>query len=86
MFFDTEVKAEAKVHEISMERPTTELMELMGSPRWNIHAMRMGPGEHLHGEWFPFDVFLDRAFSDHSLGLASSKRTHLAGRRFTREV
>lgn len=33
-FFDTHVKAEAAEREISGERPSQELMELMGSPEW----------------------------------------------------
>lgn len=38
MFFDVEVKQEAREHEASHERPTKELVELMGTPRWEIHA------------------------------------------------
>ncbi|GAA5901268.1 uncharacterized protein JCM6883_000158 [Sporobolomyces salmoneus] len=55
-FFDTEVKAEARSHELTHERPTKRLVELMGSPKWNIHAMRMGPGKHLHGLTLPGGV------------------------------
>ena len=33
MFFDVEVKREAREHEVSHERPTKELVELMGTPR-----------------------------------------------------
>jgi hypothetical protein len=36
LFFDTEVKREAREHEVSHERPTQRIMELMGSPRWEI--------------------------------------------------
>ncbi|GAA5834251.1 hypothetical protein JCM3766R1_004501 [Sporobolomyces carnicolor] len=52
-FFDTEVRAEARAHELTHERPTKRLVELMGTPEWNIHAMRMGPGKHLHGLTLP---------------------------------
>ncbi|GAA5926562.1 uncharacterized protein JCM15063_000309 [Sporobolomyces koalae] len=52
-FFDEEVRAEARVQELTHERPTRRLVELMGSPKWNIHAMRMGPGKHLHGLILP---------------------------------
>lgn len=43
-FFDENVKAEAREFELSGERPTQKLVELMGTDEWNIHAMRMGPG------------------------------------------
>ncbi|GAA5951561.1 hypothetical protein JCM3765_005970 [Sporobolomyces pararoseus] len=55
-FFDTEVRPEARVHELTHERPTKRLVELMGSPEWNIHAMRLGPGRHLHGLTLPGGV------------------------------
>ncbi|KAH8918696.1 acyl-CoA dehydrogenase NM domain-like protein [Atractiella rhizophila] len=55
-FFDTYVKEEALDHEKSAERPTPELMKLMGSPEWELHAMRMGPGRHLHGKVLPGGV------------------------------
>ncbi|GAA5988773.1 hypothetical protein JCM5350_002933 [Sporobolomyces pararoseus] len=55
-FFDTEVRPEARVHELTHERPTKRLVELMGTPEWNIHAMRMGPGKHLHGLTLPGGV------------------------------
>lgn len=35
-FFDTYVKKEAREREVSHEPPSNELMELMGSPRWEI--------------------------------------------------
>lgn len=35
-FFDVYVKKEAREHEVSHKRPTLKLMELMGSPEWNI--------------------------------------------------
>ncbi|GAA6053409.1 hypothetical protein JCM3770_002311 [Rhodotorula araucariae] len=55
-FFDDEVKAEARVHELSGERPSKELVEQMGEPRWAIHQMRMGPGKHLAGLTLPGGV------------------------------
>ncbi|GAA6063364.1 hypothetical protein JCM10212_004410, partial [Sporobolomyces blumeae] len=55
-FFDSEVRDEARRHELSHERPTKDLVRLMGSPKWNIHAMRMGPGKHLHGLTLPGGV------------------------------
>ncbi|GAA5871092.1 hypothetical protein JCM1840_007588 [Sporobolomyces johnsonii] len=55
-FFDEDVRAEARTHELSHERPTKKLVELMGSDRWNLHAMRMGPGRHLRGKKLPGGV------------------------------
>ncbi|BGO97423.1 Acyl-CoA dehydrogenase [Rhodotorula toruloides] len=55
-FFDENVKAEAREFELSGERPTQKLVELMGTDEWNIHAMRMGPGRHLHGKTLPGNV------------------------------
>ncbi|ORY70647.1 acyl-CoA dehydrogenase/oxidase [Leucosporidium creatinivorum] len=55
-FFDTYVKKEAREREVSHEPPSKELMELMGSPRWEINAMRMGPGKHLQGRKLPGGV------------------------------
>ncbi|GAA6009520.1 uncharacterized protein JCM10292_002607 [Rhodotorula paludigena] len=55
-FFDSEVRAEARAHELSGERPTQKLVELMGTPQWAIHQMRMGPGRHLHGLTLPGGV------------------------------
>ncbi|SCZ87423.1 BZ3500_MvSof-1268-A1-R1_Chr2-2g04889 [Microbotryum saponariae] len=52
-FFDTEVKPEARVNEGAAERPSQRVMELMGSPEWEINAMRMGPGPHLQGRKLP---------------------------------
>ncbi|GAA5830888.1 hypothetical protein JCM5353_002636, partial [Sporobolomyces roseus] len=52
-FFDENVKAEARAQELTHERPSRKLVELMGNPEWNIHAMRMGPGKHLHGLILP---------------------------------
>lgn len=69
-FFDSEVRAEARAHELSGERPTQKLVELMGRPEWAIHQMRMGPGRHLHGLTLPggvrgedFDYFVRRGGS-----------------------
>ncbi|TKA50532.1 hypothetical protein B0A53_06110 [Rhodotorula sp. CCFEE 5036] len=55
-FFDSRVRAEAQEFELSGERPTRKLVELMGTPEWDIHAMRMGPGRHLHGKTLPGGV------------------------------
>ena len=68
-FFDTYFKAEAQELEKSGERPDPKLLELMGSERWEILAMRMGPvrpaisvaaltlqGKHLHGRKLPGGV------------------------------
>lgn len=55
-FFDTFIKAEAQELEKSGERPDPKLLELMGSPRWEVLAMRMGPGAHLHGRKLPGGV------------------------------
>ncbi|SCV70284.1 BQ2448_1678 [Microbotryum intermedium] len=52
-FFDTEVKPEARVNEGAAERPSQPVMELMGSPEWEINAMRMGPAPHLQGRRLP---------------------------------
>lgn len=67
-FFDSRVRAEAQEFELSGERPTRKLVELMGTPEWDIHAMRMGPGRHLHGKTLPggvrgeeFDYFVRAA-------------------------
>lgn len=57
MFFDSEVKAEAREREITNERPSKRLVELMGEPHLNLHAMRMGPGmNHLKGLYLPGGV------------------------------
>ncbi|GAA5992838.1 hypothetical protein JCM10908_001364 [Rhodotorula pacifica] len=55
-FFDSRVRAEAQEFELSGERPTKQLVEMMGTPEWDIHAMRMGPGRHLHGKTLPGGV------------------------------
>ena len=55
-FFDTHVKAEAREREVSHEPPSAEVMRLMGSPDWEINAMRMGPGKHLFGRKLPGGV------------------------------
>ena len=55
-FFDTFIKAEAQELEKSGERPDPKLLELMGSPRWEVLAMRMGPGAHLKGRTLPGGV------------------------------
>jgi hypothetical protein len=38
-FFDEKVKAEAKERELTHERPSKEINELMGSPEWNIREL-----------------------------------------------
>lgn len=55
-FFDSRVRDEAQEFELSGERPTKALVELMGRKEWDIHAMRMGPGRHLHGKTLPGGV------------------------------
>lgn len=35
-FFDENVKAEARAQELTHERPSRKLVELMGNPEWNI--------------------------------------------------
>lgn len=72
-FFDSRVRAEAQEFELSGERPTRKLVELMGTPEWDIHAMRMGPGRHLHGKTLPggvkgeeFDYFVSAAWASFS--------------------
>ncbi|CAD6568700.1 MAG: hypothetical protein CYPHOPRED_002813 [Cyphobasidiales sp. Tagirdzhanova-0007] len=52
-FIDTFVMAEAAAHELSDKRPSLELIKKMGTPEWHMHAMRMGPGRHLHGLTLP---------------------------------
>jgi len=52
-FFDTFVSKEAAEHELSNKQPTAELVKRMGHPDWNINAMRLGPGKHLHGLTLP---------------------------------
>lgn len=47
LFFDTEVKRYAREWEASGQRPSLELMELMGKEGVEINAMRMGPGKHV---------------------------------------
>lgn len=39
LFFDVYVKKEAREHEVSHKRPTLKLMELMGTPEWNIQCV-----------------------------------------------
>lgn len=46
-FFDTEVKKYAREWEASGQRPSLELMQLMGKEGVEINAMRMGPGKHV---------------------------------------
>ncbi|GAA5922749.1 hypothetical protein JCM3775_006123 [Rhodotorula graminis] len=55
-FFDDEVKAEARAGELSGDRPTADLVQKMGQPEWDLHAMRMGPGKHLAGKTLPGGV------------------------------
>ncbi|KAK4055846.1 hypothetical protein OIO90_003101 [Microbotryomycetes sp. JL221] len=55
-FFDTYIKAEAREREVSAEKPSKEVYELLGSEKWEINAMRMGPGKHLHGRTLPGGV------------------------------
>jgi len=52
-FFDTHVTREAQMHELNNKRPTVELIKLMGTPRWHLNAMRLGPGKHLKGLTLP---------------------------------
>lgn len=46
-FFDENIRAEARDHELNGQRPTQELCELMG--KTNFNAARLGPGKHLKG-------------------------------------
>ncbi|KAM0786533.1 hypothetical protein ACM66B_001990 [Microbotryomycetes sp. NB124-2] len=55
-FFDTFIKAEAREREISAEKPSKEVYDLLGNERWEINAMRMGPGKHLEGRKLPGGV------------------------------
>jgi len=71
-FFDDEVKAEARAGELSGDRPTAALVQKMGEPEWDLHAMRMGPGKHLAGKTLPggvkgedFDYFVRPSSSPH---------------------
>lgn len=55
-FFDNEVKDEAREREATNERPSDRLFKLLGSPRWEITAMRLGPGKHLLNRTLPGGV------------------------------
>lgn len=56
VFVETHIKPEAIEHEKTDERPTRELIRLLGSEGVNINAMRLGPGKHLHGRRLLGDV------------------------------
>lgn len=49
----------------------------MGTPRWNIHAMRMGPGKHLHGLVLPGGVKGEEF--DYFVSLLSGARVKRSG-------
>lgn len=56
VFIETHVVPEALEHEKTDERPTPELIRLMGKDGVNMNAMRLGPGKHLHGKKLLGDV------------------------------
>ena len=49
-FIEKHIAPEAIEHEKTNERPTRELIRLLGSDGVHINAMRLGPGKHLHGK------------------------------------
>lgn len=44
------------MHELNNKRPTVELIKLMGTDKWHLNAMRLGPGKHLKGLTLPGGV------------------------------
>lgn len=55
-FFDHHITAEAREREETHERPSARVSELMGSDRWQLNRMRLGPGKHLYGHVLPGNV------------------------------